>query len=183
MEIIGLLASIEGLADGAFNLVSFINTIKEGGKQRLRLFTELNALWMVLKVLETNFESESDELGETWLKTVAVLDEDNGVFDQISRAFENLDSRLRPRTGHRKVLQTLRWPFDKPEVDSLVSHLERLKSSIELAMTSTSAAVIRQIASDTKALKVSAADDELKAILDWISSLNFLKQQVQAAAS
>lgn len=49
---VGLLASISSLADGAFNVVSFINTIREGGKQRLRLFTELNSLWMILKLLE-----------------------------------------------------------------------------------------------------------------------------------
>ena len=34
---IGLLASVENLAEGAFKLVSFLNTIREGGKQRLRV--------------------------------------------------------------------------------------------------------------------------------------------------
>lgn len=174
---VGILASVEALADGAFKLVSFVNTIKDGGKQRLRLFTELNALWMVLKLLEGHFEADDEELGEPWLCTIAVLDEDNGVFDQISAALEDLDNRLRPKTGHRKILQTLRWPFDKSDVEALVAHLERLKLSVDLAMNSTSAAVIRALQSDTKAIKLSVADVELKAILDWISSLNYLKQQ------
>ena len=178
MDPVSLLASIEALAEGAFKLVSFINTIKEGGKQRLRLFTELNALWMVLKVLEGHFQSDDEELSDPWLKTIAVLDEDQGVFDQISAAFESLDNQLRPKTSHRKIMQTLRWPFDKSDVERHVTHLNRLKSYVDSAMSSTSAADIRRIQSDTKAIKLSMADDELKAILEWISILNFVKQQV-----
>jgi len=174
---VGVLASIEALADGAFKLVSLVNTIKDGGKQRLRLFTELNKLSMVLKLLEGHIEGDDEEPGEPWLGTIAVLDEDTGVFDQISAAFEDLDNQLRPKTGHRKILQTLRWPFDKPEVEALVAHLERLKSSVNLAMSSTSAAVIRALQGDTKAIRLSVADAELKTILDWTSSLNYLKQQ------
>ncbi|KAL8824083.1 MAG: hypothetical protein Q9191_005314 [Dirinaria sp. TL-2023a] len=168
---------IEALAEGAFKLVAFVNTIKEGGKQRLRLFTELNALWMVLKVLEGHLQSDDEELSDPWLKTIAVLDEDQGVFDQISTAFDELDNRLQPKTGHRKLMQTLRWPFDKSEVETRVTRLNRLKGYVDTAMNSTSAADIRRIQSDTKAIKLSVADDELKAIIEWISSLNFVKQQ------
>ena len=67
---VGLLASISSLADGAFKIVSFINTIREGGKQRLRLFTELNSLWMVLKLLEGHFDAEDEDLSEPWLPKV-----------------------------------------------------------------------------------------------------------------
>ena len=175
---VGLLASIENLAEAAFKVVAFINTIREGGKQRLRLFTELNSLWMVLKLLEGHFESEDEDLGEPWLKTIAVLDEDNGIFDQIQGTLDNLMSRLQRKVGHRKVLQPLRWPFDKAEVEALTAHLERLKSSVNLAMSSTSAAVTREIQSDTRFIKSSVTNDEIKAIIDWMSSLNFLKQQV-----
>lgn len=176
---VGLLASIESIADGAFKIVAFINTIREGGKQRLRLFTELNSLWMVLKLLESHFDTEEGDLGEPWLKTIALLDEDNGVFDQIQSTFDDLTDRLQPKTGHRKVIQTIRWPFDKSDVEALVIRLERLKGSVNFALNSTNAAVTREIQSDTNFLKLSVANDEVKAIIDWISSLNFLKQQVR----
>ena len=180
---IGLLASVESLAEGAFKVVAFVNTIKEGGKQRLRLFTELNALWMLLILLETHFKSEEEEISEPWLRTIAMLDEEDGVFDQIQAALDNLTSRLQPKTGHRKVLQTLRWPFDKPEVEALVVHLERLKNSLNLAMNSTNAAVIRDIQNDTKAMRLNIANDEVKSVIDWISTLNFMKQQVSLTLS
>ncbi|KAL9602547.1 MAG: hypothetical protein Q9179_002498 [Wetmoreana sp. 5 TL-2023] len=158
---IGLLASITSLAEAAFKLVSLINTIKQGGKQRLRLFTELNSLWMVLKLLETHFDPDEQEISEQWLDTIKVLDQDDGVFDQVSTVFDNLTDRLQPKTGH---------------LEELTQNLERLKSTINLAYNSTNSAVVREIQSDTKYLKLSVANDEVKAIIDWISNLNFLKQ-------
>ena len=175
---IALLASIEPLAEGAFKLVSLINTFRQGGKQRLRLFTELNALWMVLKVLESHYDPEEQDISEQWLDTIGVLNQKGGIFDQISTAFVDLTDRLQPKMGHRKVLQILRWPLDKYEVDELAAHLERLKSTVSLAYNFTNAAVIREIQSDTKYVKLSIANDGVKAIIDWISNLNFLKQQV-----
>ncbi|KAL8911368.1 MAG: hypothetical protein Q9171_003462 [Xanthocarpia ochracea] len=176
---LALLASIETLAEGAFKLVSLINTIRQGGKQRLRLFTELNALWMVLKLLESHYDPEEQDISKQWLDTIGVLNHKGGIFDQISTVFDDLTTRLQPKVGHRKVLQTLRWPLDKSEVDELAAHLERLKSAVSLAYNSTNAAVIREIQSDTKYVKLSMANDEVKAIIDWISSLNFLKQQTE----
>lgn len=175
---IGLLASVESLADGAFKIVAFINTIKDGGKQRMRLLTELNSLWMILKLLESHFETEEEVVSEPWLKTINILAEESGVFDQIDRAFDELSTRLQPRSGHRKILQTLKWPFDKPEVDNLVAQVGRLKGAIDTALNSTNAAVVRELQNDTRALRLDNANDEVKSILEWISSLNFLKQQV-----
>ncbi|KAL8852430.1 MAG: hypothetical protein Q9221_002660 [Calogaya cf. arnoldii] len=179
MESVGLAASITALAEAAFTLVSIINTIKQGGKQRLRLFTELNSVWMVLKLLETHFDPDEQEIGVQWLETIKVLDETDGIFDQISFVLDNLTDRLQPKTGHRKIMQTLRWPFDKSEVEELTAHLERLKSTINVAYNSTNSAVVREIQSDTKYIKSSVASDELKTILDWMSNLNFLRQQAE----
>lgn len=175
---IGLLASVESLADGAFKVVAFINTIKDGGKQRMRLLAELNSLWMILKLLESHFDTEEVAISEPWLKTIGILAEEGGIFDQIDHALDDLNSRLQPRTGHRKILQTVRWPFEKAEVEALVAHVGRLKGAVDTALNSTNAAVVREIQSDTKALRLDNANDEVKSVLDWISSLNFLKQQV-----
>ena len=142
----------------------------------MRLFCELNALWVVLKLVEGNFESE-EELGDVWLKAICVMDEEKGVFDQIGDVLDTLKTKVQPKVGLRKAVQTMRWPFDKAEVDALINQLERLKSTVHLALTSTNAAVIRDMQNDTKALRLASSDDELKAMLEWTSTLNFLKQQ------
>ena len=176
MDPVSLLASVEAIADGTFKIISLINTIREGGQHRLRIFCELNALWVVLKLVEGNFESE-EELGDAWLKMIRVLDEDDGVFDQIGDVLDTLKAKVQPKVGLRKAVQTMRWPFDKAEVDTLINRMEHLKSAVNLALTSTNAAVIRDMHSDTKALRLASSDDELKAMLEWTSTLNFLKQQ------
>lgn len=177
-EAVGLVASVCSLAEAAFKLVSTINTIRQGGKERMRLFTEFNSLWVVLKLLESHFDPNEQDISEQWLDTTRVLDQDGGIFEQISTLFDSLTERLQPKTGHRKIMQILRWPFDKSEVEELTVHLERLKNTINLAYSSTNSAVVREIQSDTKYLKVSVADEIFKAVIDWISNLNFLKQQV-----
>ena len=176
MDPVSLLASVEGIADGTFKIISLVNTIREGGRYRLRLFCELNALWVILKLVEGNFLS-GDELGDAWLRTISVLNEENGVFDQIGEVLDDLTIKLQPQVGLRKAVQTLRWPLNKAEVDTLVARLERLKSAVNLALNSTNAAVIRDVHNDTKALRLASSDDEQKKILEWTSTLNFLKQQ------
>ncbi|KAL9044838.1 MAG: hypothetical protein Q9214_002054 [Letrouitia sp. 1 TL-2023] len=163
VSITGLLASVETLAQGAFRIISLINTIRHGGKQRLRLLGELSSLWMVLKLLEGHFDEDEQELSEPWLRTIAVLNEENGTFDLMATVFNDLTDRLQPKTGHRKVLQTLRWPFEKPEVDGLLVRLERLKSNANTALNSTNAAVTREIQYDTRFIKASVANDEVQA--------------------
>ncbi|KAL9585140.1 MAG: hypothetical protein Q9212_001706 [Teloschistes hypoglaucus] len=175
-EVVGLLASVEALADAGFKLVSLISTIRQGGKHRLRLFTELNSLCMILKRLECHFDSSEEEISEQLLDTINVFNHDGGVFNQISETFEDLTDRVQPQKGHRKLIQTLRWPFDKSEVEQLILQLECLKNTVNLAYGSANAAVVREIQNDTKSLRLNAANGHVKAIIDWISDLNFLKQ-------
>lgn len=186
VSVVGLLASIEGLVGGAFKVVSCLKTIKDGGKERSRLLVELIGLRTVLLTVSEHFDSDVKEDHDPWLKTIATLDEDDGIFDQISHLFDKLESRLRPKTGHRKMLQALRWPFDKSEVEALVDQLERCKNSINIAITSTNAAALRTVLSDnrrilddTQIIKEWIVDEELGSIIDWISSLNFLDKQTE----
>ncbi|KAL8941302.1 MAG: hypothetical protein Q9216_002321 [Gyalolechia sp. 2 TL-2023] len=157
---ISLLAGIHSLVEGAFELISLINTIKNGGKQRVRLLSEVNCLWIVLKLLESHFDPEEQEqaMSAEWLGTIQVLEQDGGVFDQISAVFDSLTHRLQPMTGHRKIRQSLQWPLDKPEVGEYVKQLERLKSTLNLAYNSSNAATVRQIQGDTTYIKRSVAD-------------------------
>lgn len=83
VSITGLLASIETLAQGAFRIISLINAIRHGGKQSLCLLSELCSLWMILKLLEAHLDEDEQKPSEPWLRTIAVLNEDNGTFDLI----------------------------------------------------------------------------------------------------
>ena len=170
MDPLSILASVTAIATATFQVVSFLSAMKEGGNDRLRLTTEVNSLWMVLKLLEGQLEPTNSH-EEAWLEGVRSLQVPNGVFDQIRDAMQRLDVKLKPQTGHRKALQTLRWPLrDKKDVEETVSHIERLKSSVSLVLNHASLAV---------GIKVndSLVSQKVKAVIDWLTPLNFLARQ------
>ena len=170
MDPLSILASVTAIATATFQVVSFLGAMKEGGNDRLRLTTEVNSLWMVLKLLEGQLEpTNSNE--EAWLEGVRSLQVSNGVFDQIREATQRLSMKLKPQTGHRKALQTLRWPLtDKKDVEEIVSQIERLKSSVSLVLNHASLAIGTKVNDALVSQKV-------KAVVDWLTPLNFLARQ------
>ena len=170
MDPLSILASVTALAGATFKIVSFLGVMKEGGNDRLRLTTEVNSLWMVLKLLEGQLEPTNLH-EEAWLAGVRSLKMPDGVFDQIRQAIQRLDVKLKPQTGHRKALQTLRWPLrDKKDVEETVSHLERLKTSVSLVLNHASLAVGAKVNDALQSQKI-------KAIIEWLTPLNFLARQ------
>ena len=170
MDPLSILASVTALAGATFKIVSFLGGMKEGGNDRLRLTTEVNSLWMVLKLLEGQLEPTN--LHEAaWLEGVRSLQMPDGVFEQIRQAIQRLDVKLKPQTGPRKALQTLRWPLrDKKDVEEIVSHLERLKTSVSLVLNHASLAVGAKVNDALESQKI-------KAIIEWLTPLNFLARQ------
>ena len=170
MDPLSVLASVTAIATATFQVVKFLGDMKEGGHDRLRLTTEVNSLWMVLKLLEGQLES-SNSHEDAWLEGVRSLQAPNGVFDQIREAMQRLNAKLKPQTGHRKALQTLRWPLvDKKDVEETVGHIERLKSSVSLVLNHASLAVGTKV-------NDALASQKVKAIIDWLTPLNFLARQ------
>ena len=170
MDPLSILASVTALATATFQVVGFLGVMKEGGNDRLRVTTEVNSLWMVLKLLEVQLESTNPHQ-EAWLEGVRSLKVPNGVFDQISTSLQRLNTKLKPQTGHRKALQTLRWPLtDKKDVEDTLSQIERLKSSISLVLSHSSLAIGTKVNDALVSQKV-------KAVIDWLTPLNFLARQ------
>ena len=170
MDPLSILASVTAVATATFQIVSFLGSMKEGGNDRLRLTTEVNSLWMLLKLLEGQLESPNLH-EKAWLEGVRSLQVPDGVFDQIREAMQRLDGKLKPQTGHRKALQTLRWPLrDKKDVEETVNHLERLKTSVSLVLNHASLAVGARV-------NDSLVSQKVKAIIEWLTPLNFLARQ------
>lgn len=82
MDPLSISASVAALATATFQIVRFLGNMKEGGNDRLRLTTEVNSLWMLLKLLEGQLEPTNSH-EEAWLEGVRSLQVPNGVFDQI----------------------------------------------------------------------------------------------------
>ena len=141
--------------------------MKEGGNDRLRLTTEFDPLWMVLKLLEGQLEPTNVH-EEAWLEGLRSLEVPNGIFDQIREAVQRLDARLRPQTGHRKALQTLIWPLiDKRDVEEIVSQIERFESSVFLVLNHASVAMGAKV-------NDALVSQRVMAVIAWLTPLKFL---------
>ena len=171
-------ASIGAIANGAFRVIEILNTIRQGGKHRLHLLTAISSLWTVLQSVQSNLYTDDGEPINYVPDFLESLRKDNGVFAQVDTIAKKLEARLEPRKGTRKILQDLKWPFTKPEVEALTSELERLTSSINLALASSTLMILRETRKLTNDVRLATMDAEFKAMLDWISPFDFVKQQV-----
>ena len=181
MEPISLTLSIATAIDSAVKLVEVLHDIKDGGKQRIRLIAEISSLWLVLE----NVKAQLDELSSSASPAPAVylktLSNPDGPLAQCLQLLDKLYDKCRPKGGvGGRVLQSLKWSFDKDEVDRYLAVAHRLQSSITLAYAQTSLMVLNTIAEDTAITRQTLEEQSSKQLLDWLSTLDFEAQQHQA---
>ncbi|KAL9612385.1 MAG: hypothetical protein Q9167_003025 [Letrouitia subvulpina] len=177
MDGVSAIASIGTIASAAFKVIEILNTIKQGGKQRLRLLTTIGSLWAVLQSVQSHLYTEDGELIKSIPDFLGTLQGDNGVFAQVEATAKKLEARLERHKGAQKILQDVRWPFTKAEVEASISELEKLTSAINLALTASTLMTLRETQKISSEIRLATMDAEFKAMLDWISPLDFVKQQ------
>lgn len=175
---IGLLSSIAQLAEASFKIVKLLDTIKEGGKERRKLCDEITLLWMTLRNLETQFFPLSVEQDGPWMRPIDSLAEPGGVFQQTSHALDEVWNKLTTsESSAGKLKQTLRWPFDKEDVEKTIARIERLKSSIAIVLGQANIALAQEMREDGLVRKKTDENNRFKDIVDWLSPLNFRQKQ------
>ena len=177
MDPLSFAASLSGLATVAFQLVSYIGSVKDGGEERRKLGTQLTTLWMVLQQLQTQFATDLASGDQSWASKLQVLQQPGGVMSQIGEALTVLQAKLQSKTGGKKLLQSLRWPLDKADVDRAIQQIYQLHQLLTGVLGQANIALSQEIRKDGAAVKDLIVGDELKSFLDWISPLNFLQRQ------
>ena len=179
MDGVNAAASIGSIAYSAFKVIEILNKIRQGGKQRRRLLKAISSLWTVLQSVELALYTDEDEPTTSIPNSLEALRADDGIFAQVNVTVANLKARLEQYQGARKMIHGLTWPFSKEDVDASMSELERLTNAISLALASTTLTTVRETQKITREIRLATIDAEFKAILEWISSFDFIKQQVR----
>jgi hypothetical protein len=113
-------------------VVKYLNDVKDASRDRHTILVEIssiNGLLFSLKDLACRAES-----GETWLATVRSLNVPDGPLERFKWALEQLAARLAPAAGLKNVAKALSWPFQKGEVTTILSTIERQKQLFILAL-------------------------------------------------
>ena len=177
MDPLSITTSVTTLAQFVFGILTILQSVKEGHRQRLKLLNEVNALWKDLINLEVLVDLDGEPKSNRGLAVLKTLEDPAGVFPQLRTALGDLESRLEPKRGIAKLQQNLKWPFTQSDVDRTVQQIYRYRQQLNDALQQENLSLGKEIYNDVVVVKNVALDHEYKAIVDWLSPLDFVERQ------
>lgn len=178
MEPLGFIATVVTLVQAVDYSRRILGDYRKGGKDRERLLGEVNVLQSTLHGL-IDGDKKAGENGkqEAWLDLVGHLSKQGGALESIGDVISEITLKIEIRPGFRGAMVRWTWPFVKEDVDRNVKQMQRLTQSVVLALQDASFRLAMTTNEGvTRILKV-ANKQGLRAILQWLSSLNFHDQQ------
>ncbi|KAL8918574.1 MAG: hypothetical protein Q9172_005364 [Xanthocarpia lactea] len=189
MEPVSLAASIVQLVNVTAKTIKYLNSVKHASEERTGLLREASSLLPVLLSLQTQVDLAKGP--EPWFQNLRALTVDNGPLDQLKNALEHLAKKLKPKMGVKDITRAFVWTLEKDFSLEVFQTIQRVKSSISLALEGDTFKLAQAIKADTSVLNEQVSglsqnvDDlslkqdlqERREILGWLSPLNFLKTQ------
>ncbi|TAQ86423.1 hypothetical protein B7494_g5250 [Chlorociboria aeruginascens] len=145
--------------------------VKHASREAIQITDELNSLRDILDALLKLVEkSELDDSQK--LSVFELLIKPDGPLETCHLELQRLKTRLEPESGWRAVRKALVWPLKEGEMKKTLSNLERLKSTMQLALTADQAALSLAIRDDVGNLSQSFSrhmnDQKRQDILAWL---------------
>lgn len=183
MDPLSLAASIAGVATATFQIIGILGTIGAGGQERLQLLQELTGLWITITAVQAQLAPDGKVLDEAHfppqLRSLLVSD---GLVNEMKGLVEDVEKKLKPRSSRaslRHIGQTLGWPLAKPDVVQFIERMGRMQQTLHVMLDQSNLSLTRDIHSDGQAVKAVIDEGRLKAMIDWVSPLNFVARQSQ----
>ena len=173
--------SITGTLIAVLQITSAVITIcydyrqgsKNASREVIQISDELSSLKDVLDALLRLVEkSESSDASD--LSTFELLARPGGPLLTCQTELERLKRKLEPETGWRKMKQSLVWPLKEGEVKKALGSLERLKSTMSLALSTDQATLALALRDDvedlTQLFQRHGADQQRQGIHRWLAA-------------
>lgn len=178
MEAVGLVASIGTLIEGADFVRRTLDVYRKGGKDRTRLLAEVVTLKLVPDQLKAGDDKATENRKEeAWLDIIGPLASKGGVLERIDDVISEIKLKLERKHGFRGSLVQWTSPFVKEDVDRNIKQMQRLWQSVSVVLQKASLQYTLSVHEQITRVDVATNKRELRAILEWLSSLNFLDQQ------
>ena len=181
MDPLSLSASVIALIQATATIVRYIYDFTDAKKEQDILSLEVTGLLTFLQQLRLRLDDAQE--GDPWFQGCISLTGPNGTIMLLSRAVEELEVKLKPETGIKKLGPKLRWPINKASFDRLCTQIERLKSQINVVLNEDQFQISKQVLATSKetsqGVKALQNTQELDDITQWLSTLNFPTQQQQ----
>ncbi|KAI4218157.1 MAG: hypothetical protein L6R36_009100 [Xanthoria steineri] len=191
MEPVGVAASIVQLINVTAKTIKYLNSVKDASEDRSRLLQETTSLLPLFISLQGKVETAKNHQSVEWLRHVRDVAVESGPFDQLRSALELLAKRLKPKHGLKGVAYAFVWTLHRDESEALLARIERVKSTINLALHGDTFALAQSIKADTDETRqdistltrdvanIQIREDlqQRQGILQWLSPLNFFSTQ------
>jgi len=127
---LSITASIIAVLQLTATATQYLKDVKGGLEDRVRMRDEIRSTICLLEMLKDRAEDVEEGELSYWMGRLDV----SGPLAQLKKALEKLVFKLAPAGRLRKATRGLTWPFDKKEVDELLSMIERQKTFFVLAL-------------------------------------------------
>jgi hypothetical protein len=114
---------------------------KHSSREVIQLSDELNSLKDVLDALLRLVEKSEASDDTSRLATFELLAKPDGPLLTCQSELERLKAKLEPETGWRALKRSLVWPLQEGELRKALGALERLKGTMQLALSADQAAM------------------------------------------
>ncbi|KAI1409266.1 ankyrin [Hypoxylon sp. FL1857] len=171
-------SSLIAILQISWKVMEYIHNVKDGGKERSELTSEVLSVYEILLGMKDDFDSHDLDDGSAWSTPLKPLFEHGGTIDQVKTVLEELAAKIVvPHKTLAATGQKLKWPFEKSEVKRLLDRLRSSKDTITLALTRAHLKVGLENSDDIKYLRHALKTAELETALKWISVLDFRAAQ------
>jgi hypothetical protein len=151
MDPLSITASIIAIIQISSDIVSYVNGATGATKERKQLRDEVRSCEFILQRLSD--EVSDVEEGNTWLATIKALESHDAPLGRLHDALIAIKAKLEPKKGLKNAFSTLKWPFDKKEIEKVISTIEHEKNLLGLALTNDSGRLIQEIKKTSKESK------------------------------
>jgi ankyrin repeat protein len=178
MDPLSLAASIAGVATVAFQIIGFLGTVGAGGTERRQLLQELTNLWITITALQAQIAPDGEIPDEEHFPPqLKPLLDSHGIVQELQGLVSEVEKKLKPRSSHSNIRQTLGWPLAKPDVVQFIERMGRMQQTLHVVLDQANYSLTRDIHRDGQAVKAVLDEGRLKAMIEWISPLNFVAKQ------
>ena len=148
MDPLSISASIIALLQLSGTVIGYLSDVKGGPKELQRIRLEICNVLPLLSILQD--EAEQAKSGGLWSSTLSSLDVPNGPIQQFRAALEQLELKLAPVKGWKKVGKAFAWPFERGETLGILGSIERQKLLFTLARQNDHIKLTEAIKSDVE---------------------------------
>ncbi|KAH6867303.1 hypothetical protein B0T10DRAFT_569522 [Thelonectria olida] len=128
-------------------VVIYFNNARACGKDMKAIMVEVCCASGIVQSLV-----ELAKVDDSWMRTIQTLASKDGPLHQANDILQELESKLKPQQGIRRITTTAVWPWQKEDAILMLKTMQRLNSVFSLALQSDHIQLSRLIREDVQVI-------------------------------